>query len=305
MNTTRFRQAWRRVRPSPAAGKRGLLALAAAAVLLAPAALAPAQDKPKDDALDKLLQKLEDSKPREAAKPGDVKPEDRDLDRLLKRLGETTETPAPSGRPPVAGPMPDEPRKPAAPDARPDQVKKEDKPLDAHLEEILGRVKKKDGENRQQQQANDENSPLKEAIKKMEEVRQKLGESDTGEGTRKTEDQIVQELEQVLERMRQARQRGQGQGRRQMAVRQPGNQPGDQQNQNTQDPNRGVGEQMPKKPSVGQMLAGQKDTWGDLPPSLREEMENVFNTEMLPKKRDLIIRYYEAVAKKGRAAPGR
>ena len=49
------------------------------------------------------------------------------------------------------------------------------------------------------------------------------------------------------------------------------------------------------------MLAGRKDTWGDLPPALREELENVFKTDMLPSKSELIRRYYSAVAKKGRA----
>lgn len=88
-----------------------------------------------------------------------------------------------------------------------------------------------------------------------------------------------------------------------MSIQQAGNQgnkPGDQPNPN---PNgKGVGSQKPQRPKLGDVLAGNKDTWGDLPPSLREEMENVFKEEMLPAQRDLIIRYYTSVSKKGRGA---
>src|SRR5262249_12471862 len=122
------------------------------------------------------------------------------------------------------------------------------------------------------------------------------------EGTRKKEEEVVKELDQILERLRQARmQQQKGQGKRQQ---QAGNQQGEQQDQNNPDA-KGVGEQKPDKPTVKGLLAGQKDTWGDLPPALREEMENMFSADMLPAKRDMIIRYYKAVAKKGRAAPGR
>lgn len=265
--------------------------------------LGQAQDKGKDDALDKLLQKLDESKPADAKKPGDVKPEDRDLDSLLKKLGETKETPSPNGRPPRGGAdAKQDPDQPLDAKSKPDALRKEDQPLDKHLEELLGRKKKGD-QDEKQQQANDENSPLREAIKKMEEVRKKLGESDTGESTRKTEGEIVKELEQILERAR--RIRAQSQQGKQKKSQQAGNQKqqGDPQNQDNPD-GRGVGNQMPKKPNVGQLLAGQKDTWGDLPPNIREELENVFKEEMLPAKRDMIIRYYNSVLKRGRPASG-
>ena len=95
-----------------------LLAIIAAA-FWAPAGFG--QDKPKDEELDKFLQKLDgsktpdssapskDAKPGEGAKrkpgaaldakKGDVAPNDKDLDSFLEKLGETRETPSPEERP--------------------------------------------------------------------------------------------------------------------------------------------------------------------------------------------------------------
>jgi hypothetical protein len=197
-------------------------------------------------------------------------------------------------------PDPDKDRQPGDKDKDKDLKDSKDKALDEHLQELLGRKKKaKD----QDQQQRGEDSPLGEAIKKMEEVRQRLVKSDTGEVTRKTEGEVIKELDGLLQKLRQARAESQqSKSKKQMSIQQAGNQgnkPGEQQNPD----GKGVGNQQPKRPKLNDVLAGgNKDTWGDLPPSLREEMENVFKEEMLPAKRDMIIRYYSSVSKKGRAA---
>lgn len=265
----------------------------------------------QDDALDRLLEKLDrpadapadnDATPDEP-KSGEVAPEDRDLDSLLEKLGETPEEAAPRGKPqpPAEPPAPGEGDAPTPPDAT--TLEGQEKSLDEHLEELLGRKKKKpEGDNAPQPGGGD-GGPLTEAIKKMEEARKRLADSDTGQDTRKTQGEIVKELDQILQRLRQ--QQGNGQGS-QLAKRsqqagqgnKPGGQPGDQPS-NT---GAGVGASTPKKATVGELLSGRKDTWGDLPPHLREEMENVFKEDMLPAKRELIMRYYSSVARKGRAS---
>lgn len=308
----------------------------AMALLGAAAPTAATAQEAGDDALDQLLKKLDDAPPpaagddpkADAPKPGEVKPEDKDLDSLLEKLGETKDEPEAKREPMPPGgaggddkdkPEPgdpqagDKPEPGPAPERRPKaeapKLGGREKDLDDHLAEILGRKPKKEGQDDGQQGGGAaDDSPLGQAIKKMEEVERKLAQADTGEGTRKTEGEIVKQLDQILEEIRKARGGGgSGQGKKLMEIKQAGNQggkPGSQPGQENGNNAQGVGPQQPKQPSVGEMLAGRKDTWGDLPPHLREEMENVFREEMLPAKRDLIIRYYTSVAKKGRQPGG-
>jgi len=264
---------------------------------------ASAQEPGGDDALDRLLEKVD--RPDSAADPkpgpaerGAVDKGDEDLDNLLKKLGETPDTPDAKGKPGAPGPGTEPPKPPADTRDQGPSLEGKEKALDEHLEELTGRKRKPRDD---QPQAGDDSSPLADAIKKMEEARKRLSEADTGEGTRKTQGEIVKELDQILQRLRQ--QQGSGSGMRMARRTQQagqGNRPGDSQG----DPGNtgaGVGASSPKRPTVGEMLAGRKDIWGDLPPNLREEMENVFKEDMLPAKQELIRRYYSSVAKKGRA----
>jgi hypothetical protein len=282
----------------------------------------------QDDALDKLLEKLDEKpkpastggeaekKPQEPKPPGQMADGDQDLDDLLKKLGDGD-----ADRPDTTGPA-----RPGAgagkpkPDT-PDALKGDDQGLDKRLEEM---VRKKNPEKEKQEQQQDgqqggegqskssDDSPLGQAIKKMEEARQRLSKQDTGAETRKTQGEVVKQLDQILEQMRkaQAQRQQERQQKLSMRTRQAGQKPGQQQQGQQQEDGQqgnnaqGVGPQAPKKPTVSDVLVGAKDTWGDLPPHLREEMENVFREEMLPAKRDLIIRYYSSVARKGRAQSG-
>jgi hypothetical protein len=297
---------------------------------------AVAQDagKPKKDAaLDDLLKELEEAKsdgPAAGAKPGtakpagdskpasakpaekpkaapaggskpaaDVAPRDKALDSLLEKLGETPDKPTPDDHRGGGGGMPPPdakkkeprpgggPRKPAA-----EELTGKSKDLDEHLEELTGRRKKKKGEG-------DEGSgPLSDVIKEMRDVEQRLGKTDTGEETRKKQQQIVKNLDTLIEQMRSASGQSQGKQKRQLAMK-PGQQPG--QNQPGQTPGTTGGNApntRPEKPTNRRSLAGGKDEWGHLPPELRQEMENVFREEFLPSREELIKRYYNAVARK-------
>lgn len=289
------------------------------------AALGLAQDpgKPKDDALDNLLRKLEEktpaddkakpaeddkdqdkgkskAKPAEADKAkapadggsGEVAPKDKALDSLLEKLGETRDTPSPDDRPKggPGGPPQDQPPgkpdkdKPAGPD-----LKGKAKDLDEHLEELTGRRRKK-----KDRDDDGGSGALGQVIKQMRDVEERLGKPDTGEETRKKQEQIVKNLETLIEQLRNS-----GQSSRRVSLRmRPGQQPGSKSGQTPGAQAGGAPNQRPENPTGKHVAAGGKDEWGHLPPELRQLMDNVMAEEGLPNKAELIRRYYLSLSKK-------
>ncbi|HEX8201957.1 MAG TPA: hypothetical protein VF590_15885 [Isosphaeraceae bacterium] len=254
------------------------------------------QDAASDDALDRLLKQAEgagDSTAPDSRPSGEIAPKDQDLDNLLEKLGETKDAPTARGR---ATAKPED--QPAPPPPNPDGPKAltgKDKDLDEHIESLIRRKKKppQDGGEGQPQGE----GPLDETIKKMREVEQRLGKPDTGEETRRKEEEIVKSLDSVLQRLRAMQ--GQGQGKTIRTVRvnapQPGNQPG-QNNPGAQPGS--APRQRAERPTDQHSLANAKDEWGHLPPDLKTEMDNVSQEKPLPRKQELINRYYLSVAKK-------
>lgn len=277
-----------------------------------------AQEKSKDEELDRFLKKLEGTKsPDDAqkpaggestkakgaasakAKPGEragkegeeVAPKDKELDNFLEKLGETRETPAPDEKP-SGLPKPDSttPNRPGKPGKN--ELKGESKNLDEHLEELTGRRRKR-------KNSGDEGSgPLGKIVKEMRDVEQRLGKPDTGEETRKKQTEIVKELDKVIEELRNM---SSSQGRRklQLVIRQrqqrqgqqqPGDQPG---NTGGNAPHT-----KPEKPTNRRSTAMGKEEWGHLPPELRQEMDNIGKEEGLSKRQPLIDRYFDSLSKK-------
>jgi uncharacterized protein YaaR (DUF327 family) len=301
----------------------GCLAFACLTAILSSSSLAHAQD----DALEKLLKEAEQKatpgdKPAAEKKGGDLGKEDAGLDDLLKKLGGGPgDKPLPKGDPrPGPGDKPEE--KPAEPGDKPGQPgstlpkpagglaglkTKTDAELDQRLEEILGRKRKNKDQDQQggegQGEGSDsepQNPAMKKLVEQMRDVEKRLSETDTGQETRKKQQQIVESIDQIIERMRQMaqqqqqqrqRRRGQQQGQ-EMAQNQEGEQPGAQ--------SQGVGPQSLQQPSGKSSLDG-KDVWGHLPPELRDVMRNVFREESLPSREELVRRYYLSVSKKSLA----
>lgn len=301
--------------------------------LCLPLASLPAQD----DALEKLLRDVEKKnapaeKPSAEKKSGDVGKADAGLDDLLKKLGGgSNDKPLPKGDQPSGGPggkpgpgdMP-EGEKPGNDQPKSTLPKhsgglaglksKSDGELDQRLEEILGRKRKKPNQNQNPDKAGGEgqqpegqeeepsNPEMKKLVEKMREVEKRLSEPDTGEDTRKKQQEIVQNIDQIIERMRQMAQQQQQQRRQRQQQQQQGQEQA-QNDQNNPDPGaqaRGVGEQALQKPSGKSRLDG-KDVWGHLPPELRDVMRNVFREESLPAREELVRRYYMSVSKKSLA----
>jgi hypothetical protein len=294
----------------------GSFALLLACTLLG-ATMSRADDPPapRDDALDRLLEKIEKPSPPPAdAKPGagadaksegekkpagELAPKDQALDSLLEKLGETKDKPdAPDERRPPR-PMPGEegkdkdkdqgPGKPGEP--RPQDLTGKSKDLDEHLEELTGRRRKK----KNQDEEEGGSGPLAKVIKEMREVEQRLGKPDTGDETRKKQTEIVKNLEQLIEQLRNSS--SQSRSLRIRMVQQPGR-PGQQQGGTTGANAGGVGASKPAKPETKHATVGGKDVWGHLPDELRQEMDNIAKEVMLPSKEELIRLYYLSVSKK-------
>jgi hypothetical protein len=302
--------------------------LTAAALGFGGASASLAQDKPKDDELGKLLEKLDGKdndknqdkptaestkdkaptpdKPKEAGpdKPKEstpakakssepVAPKDQELDKLLEGLGQTKDTPAPEDKKPGGGS--DDPMPPKADQPKPDELKGGEKDLDKELERITGKKEKpKDKKDRK----GEEDGPLGKVIKEMREVEERLGKPDTGEETRKKQTEIVKNLDDLIERMKNAP--SQKDGMRMIREgskpgQQPGNQPGNQPGA-TADGAPQTKPTDPKKPPVAMGL--DKDIWGTLPRSLREQMGNVMNEHPLPTRTELIKLYYKSLGQK-------
>lgn len=303
----------------------------AAAFTLGWAGLGLAQDKPKDDELDRLLEKLEGHKPapdaeaapkpkkdedkkdaaKDKAKEKDkpkpkpaAEPKDKALDSILEQLGETKEAPKTTG--PSGGGKPEGADQPA-PGAKPedqsaDKLTEGQKLLDRDLEERAGRIRKKKDQKDEGQP--DDKSALGQAVKKMREVETKLGETDTGEETRKKQGEIVKDLDTLIAQAKKMGQGGKGKpGRRVQQAGPPGGPP-DGQPGSQGDTARGAGPMKTVTAKNAAAQVGDKNTWGNLPAMLRDEMENVFRAEPLPKKMRLIGRYYESVSKKSLSSRG-
>jgi len=313
--------AWTRRPIADSTPRRFAVALAIGLALAAGAGAAE-PPAPPDEALDKLLEKLEGTKPAppgpavdppkvgpdptepgpkaEPPKPkgeGEVSSKDQALDNLLEKLGETTETPAPDdppkgapkpGDPPKGAPKPGDPPKPTDP-----AMGGEADRIDRHLEDLTGRKRKE-----KTQEPEDEGSgPLGDVVKQMREVEKRLAEPDTGEQTRQKQTTIVKNLDTVLEQLRQSSSQSKSQLRKSKKPGPP--KPGEPK------PGNGTGTlaggpppAKPAKPTTKSILAGGKDAWGHLEEALRDEMANAAGEEALPSKEELIKLYYIALSKK-------
>jgi hypothetical protein len=297
------------------------------AAMLSWASVGLAQDdaKTKDDAIEGLLKKLEQTTPDDGSPKADktdkkdgkaefkkadeaepkkdekakqdkdkLSTEDQALDNLLEKLGETKETPSPNG-PPALRPKTGDENAPKTNQPQPGQVAEKNKDLDEHLEELTGRKPKK----KQGGPEDQDNGPLADLVKQMREVEERLGKPDTGEETRKKQEQIVQRLDQLIEMLRNSQNQGKG---RLVAIQQGKQQGGNSQNPGAQANANGVGASKPLRPNNKPSVANSKDVWGHLDLQLRIMMENVFREEPLPIKSEMIKRYYLSVGKKSESS---
>lgn len=128
-------------------------------------------------------------------------------------------------------------------------------------------------------------------------MEERLGKPDTGEETRKKQAEIVKKMETLIEQAKNSQGQSQSKKKSQGMAKgkpQPGQNPGDQAG--TTGGNAPFTK--PVKPTDRRSLAGGKELWGDLPPEVRQDLDNVMKEGFLPSREDLIRRYYLSLSKK-------
>jgi hypothetical protein len=217
-------------------------------------------------------------------------PKDQALDDLLGKLGESKDEPTPEDRP--RGQRPggrEESKAGAGRDRDRAALGGKDKEIDARLEELAGRRRKRPNADDGQR-----SGPIGEMIKEMRDVEKRLGKPDAGEDTQAKQKQIIKRIDTLIEQVRQA---GGSAGRFTIRRRVRGNQPVQQEGDQTGALAQGARPMRPEKPTSQHSTAGGKGVWGHLPDELREIMENTSKEQALTSKAELISRYFLSVGK--------
>lgn len=226
--------------------------------------------------------------------------------------------PTQPGRPVAVEPAPESPRKPlTAP------VGRGGSPLDAELlNRLLGRSTGP---------ATSGEDPLDKTVRSMRSAGDRLGRRESGSETRNLQEEALREIDRLIELAKQKQnappqnpppdsdpmqQTGQPRDRQQSQDSQASR---TQQSQPMPQPREGAtAEQRRTEDKAAESSESQdpaakqaadearrredlvKDVWGHLPPSLRQELLNVYSEKYLPKYEDLVRRYFEALAEQGR-----
>lgn len=254
-----------------------------------------------------------------AAAPQAEKPSSKDSldDELLKGLGESADdeglgdlkkpskSKPPAKRPEAAKSAEPASRPGAKSGARPDS----DEELDDELFKDLG-----DGEDIDLGMPDDsaggesEDDPLVKLERKMREVEDRIGANQSDEVTQRLQNKIAAELERLIKQMKKRKRSSSSsspsQQEQQTAEREKIDQPesgetGGQEtasNKPAKDSSNVMGDRKAIKPDAAQLDEALKDIWGQLPPHLRQQMEQYAKEELLPKYELQIEEYFRALA---------
>ena len=230
--------------------------------------------------------------------PARSPPKDKDLDSLLEKLGDDRRQARPRGTPSGPGGR----RQARSPTSRPDKPTRAGRsptPSRARTRTSTSTSKRPPASAaRRRQQDGEDERPALQVIKEMREVEERLGKPDTGEETRKKQAEIVKKIETADRAGEELAGPVAGQEE----------EPRDGQGQATARPAQGRADRArpaatprspsPQKPTDRRSLAGGKELWGDLPPEVRQDMDNVMKEGFLPSREELIRRYYLSLSKK-------
>lgn len=161
-------------------------------------------------------------------------------------------------------------------------------------------------------------NPLQQAIEEMRKAQQRIGKRDTGEETRKLQENVVSNLQMLIEKIKQQSQSSpSSSGGSPMPSDDESNQQNSQppepkpaDNGQTRDDKSEESTDEPRDAEnrkIGRLTPGQmdKEVWGHLPPKLRQQLLNAWADKYLPKYDDLVRRYFESLAEEGRPTPKR
>ena len=213
----------------------------------------------------------------------------------------------------------------------------EDKPLEPSLIDKLTKelLKEVPAETPQGAGAKNENK-LEKAAQGMRSAGEKLDESQTGKDTRKIQEQVIRDLDELIKQMQNPppsngggggggamsmtkSKSGQGQAMsRQQKLLQGRQQPGKSQagqgadsKSGSQDKKvaEGSSERTESERKAAEEAARKKklemDVWGHLPPHLRDRMLNNYGERMLPRYQQMVKQFYESLSEQSESQPRR
>ncbi len=150
--------------------------------------------------------------------------------------------------------------------------------------------------------------PLVKLERKMREVEDRIAGNQSDDVTQRMQNKIAAELERLIKQMRKRKKSSSSsspsQQEQQTAEREKIDQPepgktGDQEtasNNPAKDSSDVMGSRKTVKPESAQLDEALKDIWGQLPPHLRQQMEQYAKEELLPKYELQIEEYFRALA---------
>lgn len=255
-----------------------------------------------------------------AAEPKGAKPSsDASLDdELLKGLGESAEeerlgniprpskskTPAKRAAQAPTGPSPEKGN--AKPGARPSP----DNDLDEELLKGLGEGEDIDlGKPGDAAEGEGDDNPLAEVERKMREAGDRIAANQSDDVTQRLQNTIAADLEKLIKELQKRKKSSSSsssssQRQQQTAEREKIDQPeaakagGDQtaSNDPAKDSSSVMSNRKTATPDAAQLEQALKDIWGQLPPHLRQQMEQYAKEELLPKYELQIEEYFRALA---------
>lgn len=136
--------------------------------------------------------------------------------------------------------------------------------------------------------------PLKQIAQLMVNVEKRIREHDTSRSTRKMQDQIVSDLDALIEECQKNQankncQNGQCNKPGQMAMVDAGKQPPTDSTTDLQN-------RQANQVETGSLDGMDKETWGNLPPKVRDAMVQAGADQFLPKYRQLIEDYFRSLS---------
>lgn len=160
----------------------------------------------------------------------------------------------------------------------------------------------------------DDAAIMQRVSKNMRAAEERLAEKDPGLQTRRLQDEILKDLDDLIKQAQQAPQQQQQQQQHQQRQAQTRQAAAPQRSGHPRPTGRG---QAPKqataggvppvrdsgtisKDRLGKIADLYKDVWGHLPETLRMEMDQYSREQFMPKYSDLLKQYYTTIAEKGR-----
>lgn len=207
--------------------------------------------------------------------------------------------------------------------------KKDDKAIEPSLlQKLTKELFKEVDEETVKDAIKEQENKLERAAKGMRTAGDKLDDNRTGEETRKIQEQVIKDLEDLINQLQNPpppqggggggamsksqlqKMKGQmgpqGQGSRSHAKAQPGEGASSKKTGGQEKEKAGGSEERSESERKAAEEAARKkkleiDVWGHLPPHLREQLLNTYGEQMLPKYQHLVKQFYEALSEQGDA----